>query len=121
RCWHLPLAGTPGADSPARKGDSADRLLFVNENQIVPEASFPARLPIESALKPPCPACDVPPEPTRVCSLVVEPASTGHESPQTSCGRAQLAGGATPVPQQLKAIVNPADGKRVSLPWPIYC
>jgi len=63
----------PGADLPPWKGDSADLQLLENENQIVPNASFPAHLPIESAPQPACPACDVPPEPAIVGSLLVKP------------------------------------------------
>ena len=50
----------PGADSPPWKGEGADLQLFENENQIVPEASFPAHPPVESAQQSPCQACDVP-------------------------------------------------------------
>jgi len=44
-----------------------------------------------------------------VASSLVKPARTCHESLQTSCGRAQLVGGVNPGPQEIKAVVNPAD------------
>lgn len=66
------LGRKPGAASPPRKGDSADLQWFENENQIMPEASLLAHLPIEPA---PQTARHITAEPTLAGSSLVKPSS----------------------------------------------